>query len=66
MKNSHLGAAVATGLIVRREARPAAMLDIRESDLPWLEAMRRQDQTAQHTAYRNVTRGLGSGRRGSG
>ena len=51
----HLGAAVAAGLIVRREARPAAMLDIRESDLPWLEEMRRQDQTAQHTAYRNVT-----------
>ena len=31
------------------------MVNIRASDLPWLEEMKRQDPTAQHTDYRNVT-----------
>jgi hypothetical protein len=32
-----------------------AVVNIRASDLPWLEEMKRQDPTAQHTDYRNVT-----------
>lgn len=47
--------AIAVGLIVKKQARPAAMLQIRTSDIPWLEEMKRQDQTAERTSYRNVT-----------
>lgn len=46
---------IAVGLIVKKQARPAAMLQIRASDLPWLEETKRQDQTAERTSYRNVT-----------
>jgi hypothetical protein len=31
------------------------MLQIRTSDIPWLEEMKRQDQTAERTSYHNVT-----------
>jgi hypothetical protein len=47
--------AIAVGLIVKKQARPAAMLEIRTSDMPWLDEMKRQDQTAGRTFYRNVT-----------
>jgi hypothetical protein len=46
--------AIAVGLIVKKQARPAAMLEIRTSDMPWLDEMKRQDQTAGRTVYRNV------------
>ena len=55
MTGGALAASIAAGLINRHLKRPAAMINIRDSDMPWLEEMQRQDPSARRTTYRNVS-----------
>jgi hypothetical protein len=55
MTGGALSASIAAGLINRHLKRPAAVVKIRDSDMPWLEEMQRQDPTARKTIYSNVS-----------